>query len=128
MQDPALIAELLSRLPEHMPRNLTEAEFAQFQRDGVIMLKSVFSKQWIERTASAVDQVVRRPTFVGWFLGIAEGFNHEANLFAIPVLSSFLSIRCAFSATQAFLWQINDDVRDLVWYSPAARLAQALMR
>jgi len=92
-------------LTEFTGRPTDSVDLEAFRRDGVIMVKQLLPAEWVIRTARAVDEVVASPTLIGWFLALGDGFSHEA-----------------------FLWQISDEFRDLVWYSPMAHIAQQLMQ
>ena len=85
----------------------SDAEVAAYRADGAICLRGAFSLDWIERLRDAVDADMREP---GPMVRIntpkgAPGF-------------FFVDFQ---------LWQRHAAVRDFVFHSPAARLAQRLM-
>lgn len=100
-------ADTLAYRPEAPLRRLTDDELDSFHRDGVLLVKGLLTKQWLERGERAVDAMLRRATWVGWFLHKSsgqQGFSHEV-----------------------FLWKQNDDARDFALYSPLAHIAQQCM-
>ncbi len=87
-------------------RNLSVDEIEAYERDGVIHARGVFPDRWVERMATAVDRTVANPTDYGRQVSISqEGFSGDL-----------------------FLWKLLDDFRDFVYASPAAQLAQQVLR
>jgi len=89
-------------MPEAPTRNLTPAELEAYERDGVICARGLFPDEWIERMSAAVDRVVENPTLMG----------------------NVVSMKDANFSGDLFLWKVDDDFRDFVFDSPAARIAQ----
>ncbi len=87
-------------------RELTPEEIAGFDQDGVIHARNLFSQDWIERMTQAVDRVVASPTFLGNVVSMKEQ---------------------RFSG-DLFLWKVDDDFLAWVYDSPAALIAQQLLR
>jgi ectoine hydroxylase-related dioxygenase (phytanoyl-CoA dioxygenase family) len=87
-------------------RPLTETELAAYDRDGVICARGLFPSAWVERMAAAVDAVVANPTMYGTLVSMPEqGFSGDL-----------------------FLWKQIDVFRDFVYDSPAAPVAQQILR
>eukprot|EP00736_Rhodelphis_marinus_P004088 Rmarinus@m.18777 len=92
--------------PEKPIRDLTEEEIEQLNRDGVIVVRQIIPKYWISRMAKAVDQIRANPTPIGRVTaGDLKGYHMEV-----------------------FLYKLQDDFRDFVWYSPCAWLAQQALQ
>jgi len=87
---------------------VTEAEIERFQRDGAILLRNVFSKQWIETAKAGIERNQARPSQYSERLGGPGGeaayFNDYCN------------------------WQTIEQFRDFAFNSPAAEIAARLMR
>ncbi|MCZ6782137.1 MAG: hypothetical protein O7G30_02405 [Proteobacteria bacterium] len=87
-------------------RELTPEELNAFDEDGVVAARGLFPDDWIQRMAAAVDRVVSNPTPFGRAVSIEDrGF-----------------------AGDLFLWKLDDDFRDWVYDSPAALVAQQILR
>jgi len=87
-------------------RRLTDAELRAYDEDGVVQARGLFPEAWLERMAKAVDRVVARPTPMGQAVSMKDqGFSGDL-----------------------FLWKTNDDFRDWVYDSPAALVAQQVLR
>ncbi len=87
-------------------RVLTEEELLAYDEDGVVHARGLFPAAWIERMAKAVDRVVASPTFMGNVVSMKDrGFSGDL-----------------------FLWKTDDDFRDWVYDSPAAHVAQQVLR
>ena len=87
-------------------RSLDPEELQAYDRDGVICAKGLFPDAWLERMAGAVDRIVSEPTFFGDAVSKRdEGFSGDL-----------------------FLWKLDDDFRDWVYGSPAAQIAQQILR
>ena len=83
-------------------RNLRPDEIDAYHRDGVICARGLFETAWVEHMAAAVDRIAANPTFYGSQVSLADqGF-----------------------AGDLFVWKQDDDFRDFVYDSPAARIAQ----
>jgi ectoine hydroxylase-related dioxygenase (phytanoyl-CoA dioxygenase family) len=87
-------------------RRLTPEEIAAYDNDGVICARELFSQSWIDRMAGAVDRVVASPTFMG----------------------NVVSMKDDDFSGDLFLWKVDDDFRDWVFESPAALIAQQVLR
>ncbi len=87
-------------------RELSPGEIESYDRDGVICARGLFDSYWVERMARAVDRIVANPTFYGGQVSMdAKGFSGDL-----------------------FVWKQDDDFRDFVYHSPAARLANMVLR
>ena len=92
-------------MPDTPTRDLTPKELAAYERDGVACVRGILSDRWIERMSTAVDRAVANPTMMG----------------------NVVSIKDADFSGDLFLWKIDDDFRDFVFESPAARIAQQVL-
>lgn len=79
-------------------RLVTEAEVAQFERDGVICLRQLFNEEWLGLLREAIERA-------------------KSDRTGIPGYYS-----------DTFLWQRDPDVRRFVYESPAASIARDMMR
>jgi ectoine hydroxylase-related dioxygenase (phytanoyl-CoA dioxygenase family) len=87
-------------------RDLTAAEVEAFDRDGVFCARGLFPDAWVERMARAVDRIVAEPTFYGGQVSLdQQGFSGDL-----------------------FVWKQDDDFRDFIYDSPAARVANGVLR
>ncbi len=87
-------------------RDLEPEEIRAYDEDGVVHARGLFPAEWLERMATAVDRVVASPTFFGNVVSMKDqGFSGDL-----------------------FLWKLDNDFRDWVYDSPAARVAQQLLR
>ena len=87
-------------------RDLTPDEIEDYDTDGVVCARGLFPQHWIQRMASAVDRVVANPTLMGNVVSMKDdGFSGDL-----------------------FLWKTDDDFRDWVYESPAALVAQQVLR
>ncbi len=92
-------------MPERPLRGLSDGEIASYRAHGVICARGLFSIEWVERMAGAVDAVVAHPTPYGDAVSIPEkGFRGDL-----------------------FLWKTLDPFRDFVYESAAARIAQQVL-
>jgi ectoine hydroxylase-related dioxygenase (phytanoyl-CoA dioxygenase family) len=91
---------------DELLRPLTSQEIEAYDREGVVCARGLFPEAWIERMAGAVDRVVASPTFFGNVVSMKDD---------------------AFSG-DLFLWMTDDDFRDWVYASPAARIASQVLR
>jgi ectoine hydroxylase-related dioxygenase (phytanoyl-CoA dioxygenase family) len=87
-------------------RWLTPEEIQRYDEDGVVCARGLFPEDWLERMARAVDRVVANPTLFGRVVSIEER---------------------QFSG-DLFVWKTDDDFRDWIYESPAARLAAQVLR
>jgi ectoine hydroxylase-related dioxygenase (phytanoyl-CoA dioxygenase family) len=86
-------------------RAISAAEFARFDADGVVCLRGLFPARWVDDLAHFVDRIARDP----------------AQLRDAPVApTAFLG--------DSFLWKTFDECRDFAYGSPAAHIAQRLLR
>lgn len=87
-------------------RTLSDAEIEEYDERGVIHARGLFGDDWIQRMAVAVDRICTTPTFLGKAVSKADdGF-----------------------AGDLFVWMFDDDFRDWIYDSPAAKIAQQLLR
>ena len=87
-------------------RPLEAEEIEAYDRDGVVLARGLFPEPWLERMAAAVDRVVAQPTLFGQAVSVEdEDFTGDL-----------------------FLWKTDDDFYDWVYESPAARVAQQVLR
>ena len=93
-------------MPDAPIRELTVEEIEAYDRDGVICARGLFNDAWVERMAGAVDRIVAHPTFYGDQVSLAE--------------NSF--------SNDLFLWKQDDDFRDFIYDSPAAQVANMVLR
>ncbi len=92
--------------PEAPLRALTSAEIETYDETGVVHAADLFPPHWLDRMEAAVDRIVREPTFFGQALSRQdEGFTGDL-----------------------FLWKQDKDFHEWVFASPAARIAQQLLR
>ncbi|MBW2282190.1 MAG: phytanoyl-CoA dioxygenase family protein [Deltaproteobacteria bacterium] len=87
-------------------RTLTGEEIEAYDRDGVICARGLFDGKWLERMERAVDRIVEQPTFYG----------------------NQVSMQGADFSGDLFVWKQDDDFRDFIYDSPAARIANAVLR
>ncbi|NQZ95170.1 MAG: phytanoyl-CoA dioxygenase family protein [Myxococcales bacterium] len=87
-------------------RDLSPEEIAAYDDDGVICARGLFPDSWIDRMSAAIDRAIASPTPMGRAISIKdEGFSGDL-----------------------FLWKTDDAFRDWVFESPAARVAQQVLR
>ena len=92
--------------PEPPLRALTSAEIAAYDEDGVVHAPDLFPPHWLDRMQAAIDRIVSEPTFFGRALSRQEaGFTGDL-----------------------FLWKQDPDFHEWVFASPAARIAQQVLR
>lgn len=84
-----------------------ETAIAQYERDGVICLRSVFSRSWIEELRAGVDEAIRDP-----------GPEHEIHG----------SETDGLFFEDFYVWQRHDVFRRFVFDSPAAAIAGSVMK
>ncbi len=90
------------------PQPITGAEVDTFQRDGVVCLRGMFDRDWVERTRTALDYIIANPTEEGMLLnpeGSPGRFELDWRMFLI-----------------------NDDLMALALDSPVGGIAAACMR
>ena len=96
----------LEPMPDAPLRELDARELEAYDRDGVFCARGLFDATWVERMAAAVDRAVASPTFYG----------------------SQVSLEEKRFSNDLFLWKQDDDFRDFVYHSPAARVARSVLR
>jgi len=94
-----------SRMCDELEQPIEQSAIEQFARDGVVVLRNVIPKSWVERMAPALAL-------------LADDIRPVRGHAAEP--GSFIA--------DTVIWQVINDFRDFAWYSPAARIAAALMR
>lgn len=87
-------------------RELTLEEIQAYDRDGVICARGLFDAKWVDRMSDAVDRIVEHPTFYGRQVSM-QGADFSGDL---------------------FVWKQDDEFRDFVYESPAARVANMVLR
>lgn len=90
--------------PELPPRPLTDEEIACYRRDGVVCIRQLYSSAWVERLTAMLDRIFETPSLYGPPPLPGEGPQKFR--------------------TDAFLWQIDDEVRDFVLQAPTAHVMQ----
>ena len=90
-------------------RSITEQEIQTFEEDGIVCLREMFSPDWVEKMRQAAETSMAKPGDLHAELSAERG---EAGRF--------------FHDT--FIWQRNETCRDFVFRSPAAHIAQQIMR
>jgi ectoine hydroxylase-related dioxygenase (phytanoyl-CoA dioxygenase family) len=91
--------------PEPLARPLTPEEVRRYEEDGVIVVRNGLSPEWMAKIERGIDHALLHPTMLAKGLSNPEkGYNMEM-----------------------YLWKYDDDIRDVVFYSPLARIAQQLM-
>ena len=94
-----------SRICDELKQPIEQSVIEQFAQDGVVVLRDIIPKSWVERMGSALAL-------------LAEDLRPVRGKAAEP--GSFIG--------DTVIWQVIDDFRDFAWYSPAARIAASLMR
>jgi ectoine hydroxylase-related dioxygenase (phytanoyl-CoA dioxygenase family) len=93
-------------MPDAPLRRLDEDEIRRFDTHGVVHVRGLFPDAWIARMACAVDRIHSEPTPMGRAVSDPEqGFTNDL-----------------------FVWKSDDDFRDWVYHSPAAHVAQQVLR
>lgn len=77
---------------------VTEAEIAQFERDGAICLRGLFNEEWVSLLREAIERAKNDRTGIPGYYA------------------------------DTFLWERDDDIRKFVFESPAASIARQIMR
>ena len=94
---------------EQLVRSITEEEIRTFEEDGIVCLRQMFSPEWVEKMRAAAEVSMERPGELHAELSEERGdtgrFFHDT-----------------------FIWQRNETCRDFVFRSPAAQIAQQMMR
>ena len=86
-------------------RSLTDDELSTYERDGAIVARGLMSDNWFAPIERSVAKVMTAPTPIAAIFSEPEaGFHMEAGLFAS-----------------------DDGIRDVVYNSPMAQIAQSLM-
>lgn len=87
-------------------RKLTSEELEAYERDGVIMVKGLVDKNWLELIENGIDEALSQASMYGKYVSrVADGYNMDS-----------------------YLWKHTDSIRDLIYYSPFAYWAQQLMQ
>lgn len=86
-------------------RMLTEEEIRQFREDGVIMIKQALAPNWMAMVEAGIEEARTNSSMLG----------------------KFMSRKVSGYQMDIFLWKRVDILRDLIYYSPCAQLAQQLM-
>ncbi len=90
-------------MAEEACRRLTEDEVDQFWRDGVIVVRNLYSEKWISVLRDSLDELA----------GLQSGPNDISEK--------------RFRA-DAYTWHTNDSVRDFALFGPSAALAAQVLR
>ncbi|MEU7858698.1 phytanoyl-CoA dioxygenase family protein [Nonomuraea sp. NPDC049141] len=90
--------------PEPLVRDLTEEEVAAYDRDGAILLRGFFSDHWVETVGAAIDRLAENPTPFGKLLS-GKGLHSDL-----------------------YMWKYDQGFHDFIFSSPAAHIAQQIMR
>jgi ectoine hydroxylase-related dioxygenase (phytanoyl-CoA dioxygenase family) len=90
------------KTPEQPVRPITLQEIEDYQRDGVVCLRGVYSPQWVDYLRNVLDAFYERGGMDGF--GISKTFRSDA-----------------------FTWMTDDAVRDFILSGPSARIAQQAM-
>lgn len=91
-------------IPETPARPLSEAEIDAFWRDGVIVVRGLYSSKWIDTVQAALDEVC--------------GFGDDRSAEA----------KKPFFRSDPYTWHKNDNVRDFALFGPTAGLVQQAFR
>lgn len=86
-------------------RKLTQEELDAYEKDGVIMVKGLVDKNWLEMIENGINEALDNASLYGRYVSrIADGYNMDS-----------------------YLWKHTESIRDLIYYSPFAYWAQQLM-
>ena len=85
---------------EHPAEDLTPQQIEDFQRDGVICVRQLYSPKWVERIRDILDTIMASPSAV---LGPRGDSSFRQDLYA---------------------WLTNDDLRDFALFAPSAHIVQ----
>lgn len=92
-------------LPAHPSRQLTAEEVKRYEEDGVIMVKGLLDSNWLALVEQGMNEALNKKSLVGRFMSRkTKGYDMDI-----------------------FMWKRSDSLRDLIYYSPFSRWAQALM-
>ena len=91
------------KAPEQPVRPIATQEIEDYQRDGVVCLRGIYSPDWVDYLRNALDAF--------WARGGMDDFG---------ISQTFKS--------DAFTWMSDDAIRDFVLSGPSARIAQQAMR
>lgn len=84
---------------------LSPQELADYERDGVIMIKQALDKNWLNLAEAGLEKARRNTSFIGKFMSRkTKGYNMDI-----------------------FMWKHIDEIRDLIYYGPFAHWAHQLM-
>jgi len=89
-------------------RGIGDAEIEKFQTDGIVLLKNMFDRKWIDRLGELVDQDMNDPGPLHMEL---EGDDKPGRFFF-----------------DTFMWTRNDGFKSFVFQSPAAQIAATVMQ
>ncbi|MEM7258378.1 MAG: phytanoyl-CoA dioxygenase family protein, partial [Pseudomonadota bacterium] len=92
---------------KQLPRSITDTERERYDRDGVVLLQSMFDADWISLLDEGLSENCRTPT-------------HRSRVWDRDEHG-----RTMFWDSQA--WQGNDAYREFIFNSPAAGIAGELM-
>jgi ectoine hydroxylase-related dioxygenase (phytanoyl-CoA dioxygenase family) len=88
-------------------RDITEAEVRTYRQDGVVVLKGMFDMDWVERLHDLAEADLQTPSEMQQELSKDGDSGRFFN--------------------NTFLWPRNGDFKDIVYHSPAAKIAGRLM-
>ncbi len=88
-------------------REITDEEIRTFREDGVVLLKGLFDRDWVERVRNLAEADMSTPGVMKQELAKESDPGRFFN--------------------NTFLWPRNEDFRDIVFNSPAARVAARIM-
>jgi len=87
---------------------VSQADVARFEKDGAIVLRNVFSKEWVEKVRAGIQINLEKPSQYSEKLALKEG------------QGSYFNDYCN--------WQIIKQFKDFAFNSPAAEIAATLMQ
>lgn len=93
-------------LPAYPSRLLTSDEIQRYEDEGVIMVKGLLDKNWLSLIEHGIEEALQNTSITG----------------------KFMSRKTKGYQMDIYLWKRIDALRDLIYYSPFSRWAQALMR
>eukprot|EP01084_Bolivina_argentea_P143244 251606_1 len=91
--------------PSYPLKNLTQYEIDTFHRDGVVMIKGLFNRQFINDLDTVLEDIADNPS----------------------ILELFASENKKGYTMSVFLWKFSDFFKDIVFCSPIARIAQQIL-
>jgi len=96
---------------------VTEEQINTFYQDGAILLKNVFSEEWVEKVKTGIEKNLANPSQYSEKLALKEG----------QVGSNQKQLEKYFKIDYCN-WQTIDEFRDFAYYSPAAEIAGKMMQ